>query len=111
LPVERLDLGKLGQLTFRPACETRWPALRLAREVMQAGGLMGAVFNAAKEEALTAFIARQITFPRMAGVVEDVLTRLSSHAGHNVDAITLDMVAEVDHLARVAARTVITGQA
>ncbi len=111
LPVERLDLVKLGQLTFRPACETRWPALRLAREVMQAGGLMGAVFNAAKEEALTAFIARQITFPRMAGVVEDVLTRLSSHAGHNVDAITLDMVAEVDHLARVAARRVITGQA
>ncbi|CUH77176.1 1-deoxy-D-xylulose-5-phosphate reductoisomerase [Tropicibacter naphthalenivorans] len=111
LPVERLDLVKLGQLTFREPCEKRWPALRLAREVMQAGGLMGAVFNAAKEEALDAFIAKQITFPRMAGVVEDVLTSLSSQAGHNTDAITLDMVAEADHLARQAAAAVIARKA
>ncbi len=48
LPVERLDLAALGSLTFRPACEDRWPALRLAREVMARGGLSGAIFNAAK---------------------------------------------------------------
>jgi 1-deoxy-D-xylulose-5-phosphate reductoisomerase len=107
LPVERLDLVKLGQFTFRPACETRWPALRLAREVMEAGGLMGAVFNAAKEVALDAFIDRQISFPRMAGVVEEVLTRLSSQASHNPDAITLDMVMQADHLAREDARAII----
>ncbi|MGP6086056.1 1-deoxy-D-xylulose-5-phosphate reductoisomerase [Antarctobacter jejuensis] len=107
LPVERLDLVKLGQLTFRPPCETRWPALRLAREVMEAGGLMGAVFNAAKETALDAFIDRRISFTRMSGVVEDVLTRLSSQAGHNADGITLDMVTEADHLARVEADEII----
>ncbi|MCT4610684.1 MAG: 1-deoxy-D-xylulose-5-phosphate reductoisomerase [Pelagimonas sp.] len=107
LPVERLDLVKLGQFTFRPACETRWPALRLAREVMEAGGLMGAVFNAAKEVALDAFIDRQINFPRMAGIVEEVLTRLSSQASHNPDAITLDMVMQADHLAREDARAII----
>lgn len=107
LPVERLDLVKLGQFTFRDPCETRWPALRLAREVMQAGGLMGAVFNAAKEVALDAFIARQISFPRMSAVVEEVLTQLSSQAGHKRDAITLDLVQEADQMARDAARAVI----
>lgn len=103
LPVERLDLVRLGQMSFRAPCETRWPALRLAREVMQAGGLMGAVFNAAKERALDAFIDHRIPFTRMAGVVEEVLTRLSSQAGHNAAGITLDMVAQADHLARVEA--------
>ncbi len=103
LPVERLDLVKLGQMTFREPCETRWPALRLAREVMDAGGLMGAVFNAAKERALDAFIAERISFPRMAGVVEDVLSDLSTYESHNPAEITLDKVAEADHLARVRA--------
>ncbi|KTF06144.1 hypothetical protein MGSAQ_002360, partial [marine sediment metagenome] len=42
--------------------ETRWPALRLAREVMAAGGA-GAVFNAAKEQALDDFIAGRIRLP------------------------------------------------
>jgi 1-deoxy-D-xylulose-5-phosphate reductoisomerase len=103
LPVERLDLVKLGQFTFREPCETRWPALRLAREVMQAGGLTGAVFNAAKERALDAFIDKHISFTRMAGVVEEVLTRLSSQASHNAVEITLDMVRQADHLARIEA--------
>ncbi len=107
LPVERLDLVKLGQLTFRAPCETRWPALRLAREVMKAGGLMGAVFNAAKERALDGFIDRRISFTRMAVVVEEVLSRLSSQAGHNAAGITLDMVTEADHLARVEADEII----
>ena len=80
-PLERLDLVKLGQLSFRPACETRWPALRLAREVMETGGLAGAVFNAAKEVALDGFIEKRINFTRMAGVVEEVLTSLSAHTG------------------------------
>ncbi len=107
LPVERLDLVKLGQMTFRPACETRWPALRLAREVMDAGGLSGAVFNAAKEIALDAFIDGRIKFTRMAGVVEDVLTRVSSQPGLIDDDFDLDMVVEADHLARVAAGDII----
>ncbi|SMX35719.1 1-deoxy-D-xylulose-5-phosphate reductoisomerase [Maliponia aquimaris] len=109
LPVERLDLVKLGQLTFRAPCETRWPALRLAREVMAAGGLMGAVFNAAKERALDAFIEGRIPFTRMAGVVEEVLSRLSSQAGHNAAGITLDMVSQADHLARGEADRSILG--
>jgi 1-deoxy-D-xylulose-5-phosphate reductoisomerase len=108
LPVERLDLAKLGSLTFRPACENRWPALRLAREVMQRGGLAGAVFNAAKEEALDAFLARAIRFPAMAAVVEATLDRLEAEPGVIDAAITLDTVRHADHLARVTARDIAT---
>jgi 1-deoxy-D-xylulose-5-phosphate reductoisomerase len=103
LPVERLDLVKLGQLTFRPADETRWPALRLAREVMATGGLAGACFNAAKERALDGFIAKRIGFQQISVVVEEVLSRVSANPGHIDAAITLDNVIELDHLARVRA--------
>lgn len=107
LPVERLDLAAIGQLSFRAPCETRWPALRLAREVMETGGLAGAVFNAAKETALDGFIAGQIGFSDMALVVEEVLSRLSATPGHIDVPMTLDNVAHVDHLARQEAQAVI----
>lgn len=111
LPVERLDLAAIGQLSFRTPCEERWPALRLAREVMETGGLSGAVFNAAKETALDGFIAGDIGFIKMAGVVEDVLNKLSSTPGHIDATMTLDNVASIDHLARQEARSVIKKRA
>ena len=101
LPVERLDLVAVGQLTFRPADEARWPALRLAREVMAAGGHAGAIFNAAKEAALDAFLARQIGFTDMADVVEETMSQLLPR--HHVAEISLDSVADADHVARVRA--------
>ena len=99
LPVERLDLAAISQLTFRAPDETRWPALRLAREVMAAGGLTGAVFNAAKEVALDAFIEGRIGFPAMADVVETVLDRLSGDAALRAH-VTLEGVLAVDQLSR-----------
>ncbi|WP_109311552.1 1-deoxy-D-xylulose-5-phosphate reductoisomerase [Ruegeria sp. AU67] len=101
LPVERLDLGKLGQLRFSEPDEARYPALRLARVVMERGGLSGAVFNAAKERALDRFIAREIGFLQMADIVETVLDRFEA-AGDLIDAsLTLDNVLQTDHLARM----------
>ncbi|MEX3315587.1 1-deoxy-D-xylulose-5-phosphate reductoisomerase [Sulfitobacter sp. PS-8MA] len=105
LPVERLDLARIGQLDFTAPDDARWPALRLAREVMAAGGLMGAVFNAAKEVALDGFIAGQLRFTQMAEIVEEVLEARADEAarGRGRDAMTLDLVAEADHFARKAA--------
>ncbi|MEP0962200.1 MAG: 1-deoxy-D-xylulose-5-phosphate reductoisomerase [Roseobacter sp.] len=111
LPVERLDFAALGQLSFRAPCEVRWPALRLAREVMEYGGLSGAVFNAAKETALDGFIAEKIKFTQMAGIVEDVLTKLSATSAIKDVAMSLDNVAAVDHLARQEAKTFISQKA
>ena len=111
LPVERLDLAAIGTFEFRTPDEARWPALRLAREVMQTGGLAGAVFNAAKETALDGFIADRIRFPEMAEVVEDVLEQMSAPNGHIAANMTLDNVADVDHLARKAAKAAIDKRA
>ena len=103
LPVERLDLVRIGQLSFRAADETRWPALRLAREVMAAGGLAGAVFNAAKERSLDAFIAGRLGFLQMAEVVEEVLTTQSAQNGLIDAEVSLDNVLAADHFARKTA--------
>ncbi len=100
LPVARLDLAEIGALTFRAPDENRWPALRLAREVMKAGGGMGAVFNAAKEAALDAFIAGRIGFMDMSGVVEDALSILSAHEGPQNAPNSLDAVMDIDRNTR-----------
>jgi 1-deoxy-D-xylulose-5-phosphate reductoisomerase len=100
LPVERLDLARIGQLTFRAPDPARYPALALAQQVMAQGGLAGAVFNGAKERALDAFIAGHVGFTDMATLVARVLDRLASQSGLVDDEITLDNVARLDHLAR-----------
>lgn len=104
LPVKRLDLAAIGALTFRAPDDQRWPALRLARQVMERRGLAGAVFNAAKETALDGFIAGRLRFPQMADVVDEVLNTLDpSH----IDAqMTLDNVRVADHMARQTARVI-----
>ncbi|UWR69915.1 1-deoxy-D-xylulose-5-phosphate reductoisomerase [Phaeobacter inhibens] len=103
LPVERLDLARLAQLTFRAPDPARYPALRLAYDVMDRGGLMGAVFNAAKERALDHFIAGRIGFLDMAAVVARVLAQFDSADRGLDEAMTLDTVSRTDHLARMEA--------
>ncbi|MBJ2151217.1 1-deoxy-D-xylulose-5-phosphate reductoisomerase [Paracoccus sp. IB05] len=103
LPVARLDLAKLARLSFEAPDETRFPALRLAREVMETRGLAGAAFNAAKEIALDLFLADRIGFMDMARLVEATLTRLSSDSGLHKDAGSLEDVLAMDHLARIRA--------
>ena len=100
LPVERLDLARIGTLNFRAPDMRRYPALRLAYEVMATGGLAGAAFNAAKERALDGFIDGHIGFMDMAVVVERVLDMLSSDTGLNNVDITLDNVLNMDQIAR-----------
>ncbi|MFT6451975.1 MAG: 1-deoxy-D-xylulose-5-phosphate reductoisomerase [Halocynthiibacter sp.] len=107
LPVARLDLAAIGALTFEEPDANRFPALRLAREVMSEGGMAGAAFNAAKERALDHFIAGEIGFCDMARVVEDVLTQMcgqdSASGGHIHAAFTYDNVIETDRIARLKA--------
>lgn len=109
LPVARLDFAALGKLTFRAPDLARYPALRLAQEVMQAGGLAGAVFNAAKEVALDQFIAGKIGFMQMAHLVEATLGRLLADPLVGQVASSLDDVMAIDHLARVTARELAAG--
>ena len=103
LPVERLDLAKIGAMTFRAPDPARYPALALARRVMEEGGLMGAVFNAAKERALDRFIEGRIGFTDMAVVVERVMDKMSSSDGLQKATQDLDTVLDTDKLARLRA--------
>lgn len=100
LPIAPLDLAALGSLTFRKPDEARWPALRLARDVMMAGGMAGAVFNAAKEQALDDFIGGRIRFTDMAPRVEMTLEALSGRAGFGDDPADLETVLSWDRAAR-----------
>ena len=100
LPVARLDLVALGQLTFRAPDPIRFPALRLAREVMAAGGLAGAAFNAAKEIALDHFIAGRVNFMAMSGLVEETLSILSRDGLMAETADDLDRILAMDAQAR-----------
>jgi 1-deoxy-D-xylulose-5-phosphate reductoisomerase len=96
LPLTRLDFAKLGRLDFLAPDETRFPALRLARAALEAGGAAGCVLNGAKEIALEAFIGGKIRFLDMARIVEEALERLSPCG----QAASLDEVIALDADAR-----------
>ncbi|SLN16881.1 1-deoxy-D-xylulose-5-phosphate reductoisomerase [Pseudooctadecabacter jejudonensis] len=100
LPVDRLDLAQIGQLNFRAPDPVRYPALDIARTVMQAGGLTGAVFNASKEQALDDFIAGRCSFTDMARKVASCVDVMLSREGLQNATITLDSVQEADAMAR-----------
>jgi 1-deoxy-D-xylulose-5-phosphate reductoisomerase len=94
-PVERLDLGKLGQLTFEAPDLTRFPALRLAREALQAGAAAPTILNAANEVAVAAFLAKRIRFLDIAVVVEAALAVVP-----NRPVATIADVLDIDTFAR-----------
>ena len=106
VPVERLDLARLANLSFQAPDESRFPALRLARAVMATRGLSGAVFNAAKEVALDHFIARRLGFLEMAAVVEETMARVSGDLRRNDAVLSLNDVLNADQLARQKAEEV-----
>jgi len=86
-PQERLDLAVMAKLTFEPPDPERFPALRLAREVLKNGGSAPTVLNAANEVAVEGFLAGQIGFLDIAAIVEDVLMQFSHGAMNSLDDV------------------------
>ena len=110
LPLERLDFTKIARLDFAAPDLNKYASIDLAYQVMRAGGLMGAAFNAAKEKALDAFLARQIGFLQMSEVVKSVIDALSdTHHGFE-DALNLEHILGMDALARDMAERVCATQ-
>lgn len=68
-----LDLSRLSSLEFRPVDEKRFPLIRVARQAMEAGGTAPAVFNAANEVAVGAFLEGRIPFLAISAVVQQTL--------------------------------------
>jgi len=102
----RLDLAAVAKLEFFPPDEIRFPALRLAREVLIAGAGAPTVLNAANEVAVAAFLDQKIGFLDIAAIVERVLEKFGAPALPD-----LDSVLAVDAQARHAAHELATAKA
>ncbi len=72
-PAARLDLAKIGTLTFEQPDPVRFPSLALVRRVIETGGAAPTIFNAANEVAVAAFIGRRLGFTGIVAVVEATL--------------------------------------
>jgi 1-deoxy-D-xylulose-5-phosphate reductoisomerase len=92
---ERLDLHKLGQLTFEPPDMERFPALRLGFEVAERGGTSGSVLNAANEVAVDAFRAGRIGFTQIVELTERCLRK-----DDWVESPDLEQIYQADRSAR-----------
>ena len=93
-----LDFTKLLGLDFRPVDELRYPCFRLARQAMAAGGVAPAVFNAANEVAVAAFLAGRLPFLAIPAVVDHTLQHVE-----NFEPSSLAAVLDADAGARRAA--------
>ena len=90
-PVAPLDLAQIGRLDFAAPDPERFPALRLAREALDAGGALPAILNAANEVAVAAFLARRIGFLDIAAIVEQTMERYDPPAPARIeDVIAID---------------------
>ena len=96
--VPALDLSRLGALTFEAPDFKRFRALALAYEVLAAGGTAPAIFNAANEVAVAAFLRGELAFVRITDVIEAGLAGVAISA-----AATVDDVLDADRRARAAA--------
>jgi 1-deoxy-D-xylulose-5-phosphate reductoisomerase len=109
-PAERLDLARVGQLTFEAPDPARFPALAIAKQALQAGGVAPAVMNAADEIAVAAFLDRKIGFLDIARVVAETLERMDAEGwGRRNEGEVLETARAADATARRVAQEVASG--
>ncbi|MGR3310486.1 MAG: 1-deoxy-D-xylulose-5-phosphate reductoisomerase [Candidatus Brocadiales bacterium] len=98
--LERLDLAKIGELTFLEPEFEKFPALRLGFEAARVGGTMGTAMNAANEVAVQAFLDGQIKFTDITTLIENVMNKHSSSTSTSSGHLTLEEIIAVDKWAR-----------
>ena len=97
--VPPLDLFVNHQLDFQAPDTIRFPALSLARQAMQEGGLAPAILNAANEIAVAAFLQQKIRFTEIATVVEHTLNQIQNSAAESIE-----LILQADQNARAVAQ-------
>jgi 1-deoxy-D-xylulose-5-phosphate reductoisomerase len=105
-PAQKLDLARIGALSFEIPDLVRFPALRVAREALEAGGAAPVVLNAANEEAVAAFLGGRIGFLDIIRTVEEVVARTSAAAPRSIAEVI-----DIDLAARALARDLMTEMA
>lgn len=98
----RLDLAKLGQLTFETPDATKFPAITIARQALKAGKDRPTILNAANEIAVNAFVNRQISYLDIVTVCKAVLNEITESSLGSIDEVLL-----IDQKAREVALRVI----
>ncbi|MGH3982122.1 MAG: 1-deoxy-D-xylulose-5-phosphate reductoisomerase, partial [Pseudonocardiaceae bacterium] len=101
------DFTQLTNWTFEPVDAEAFPAIELARTAGAAGGCVPAVFNAANEEAVAAFLNGDISF---CGIVDALEAVLGEAQGWRADPATVDDVLAAEDWARIRARELLSGQ-
>ncbi len=86
-PAKRLSLADVGTLQFEAPDPVRFPALRLAREVMESGAASAVILNASNEVAVSSFLAGQIRFCEIVEMVEAALDRIDAPALESIEAV------------------------
>ena len=99
------DLNKIKDTTFADFNEDRYPIVRLARKVILEKGTLGAVFNAANEEAVYAFLDHKIPF---LGIEEIINKCIDEHK--NIKKPNYDTLKEVDLSTRAKVKALIAGR-
>jgi 1-deoxy-D-xylulose-5-phosphate reductoisomerase len=110
IPTRRINLVELGTLSFERPDETRFRALGLARQVMEAGGTSPCVLNAANEVAVEAFLAGRIGFLEIAQTVAEALDAAAGR-GLLADAGDVPTVVATDAATRELTLTLLEGRA
>jgi 1-deoxy-D-xylulose-5-phosphate reductoisomerase len=105
-PAAKLDLAKIGQLTFEAPDFGRFPGLRLAYDALRTGRGATTVYNAANEVAVAAFIAGKIRFGAIARLVEATMNDWV-RSGNLAPLTSADDAIAVDHKARHSAATLL----
>ena len=100
--IQKLDLTKIGKLTFEEPDMVRFPALRLAFDALKAGRTYPAVLNAANEIAVAAFLDKKIGFTDIAATVEKTM---QTHDPYN--PVELEDYLQADRWARDTAKKLI----
>jgi 1-deoxy-D-xylulose-5-phosphate reductoisomerase len=106
LTLADVDLSEVGTLNFEKPDLLKYPALKLGFDVVRQGGLAGAAFNAAKEEALDNFLTCKLSFLGMADVVRATMEVLLSKNLLSSE-VELDAVKDIDFQARSVAKAII----
>ncbi|MCP4271576.1 MAG: 1-deoxy-D-xylulose-5-phosphate reductoisomerase [Gammaproteobacteria bacterium] len=100
--VKGVDFTQLSKLTFEDVDENRFPSLRIAREVLEAGGSASTVMNAANEIAVDAFLSHKIRLTDIVSVTDSVLGKMD-----NVESDSIASILQMDSWARQEAEQVI----
>ncbi|HET9117274.1 MAG TPA: 1-deoxy-D-xylulose-5-phosphate reductoisomerase [Pseudonocardiaceae bacterium] len=101
------DFASQASWTFEPVDRKTFPAIELAKTAGAAGGCVPAVFNAANEEAVAAFLEGRISFR---GIVEAVSAVLDESSGWQADPTTVEDVLAAEDWARSRANELLGGQ-